>query len=236
MLRRYLILVCLVVALAVGLTYHHSASKEVASSRPSAPAGTLFDKQDKAVPGPREREVQSVKTEINVKPGERIAEVPPLKDEDRESRLGINAPPAPEEIFITSRRTLRWLGNVAAVTEDAAGGMDVLERRNGFAFVRVAPENFPKGALPVAFEARTGNLVVLTGKLSVQLKAAASVPDLSSEYSMDLVRSIVRLNLAIYQSSQPTQLTLTQLLTALRKDSRVVEADLEMIAERRNAQ
>jgi len=236
MLRRYLILVLLVTALAIGLTYYHSAGNEIATVRTPDQPSNLFDKQDKAVPGPRQREVQSLPSGVPTSPGGNRIEVPPAKNPERESRLGIDTPATPEELFVTSKRSLRWLVNVAAVSEGSASGMDVIETRNGFAFVRAAADNYPKGALPVAYEARTGNLVVLTGKLSVQLKPAVSVPSLSSEYSMDLVRNVARLNLAIYQSSQPTQLTLTQLLSALRNDSRVVEADLEMIAERRKAQ
>lgn len=238
MYRRYLILVAIVVALAIGLSLWHRPGKEVASVREQAAPGNLFDSQTRAeVPRPRNRETQSIPGEVTARNGRRILEAVDAKDEARAKRLGIDDPARPEEVFISGKRTLRLLDEVAAVTEDAAEGLDVVERRGGYAFVRVEPDReLPRGALPAAYEPRTGGIVVLTGKLSLQLKASQSAPDLSSEYSMELIRNVGRLNLAVYQSSQPTSSGLTQLLAALRKDTRVREADLELIGERRLAQ
>lgn len=209
-----------------------------ATSQPSGSNG-LFDHQapSASLPSARPRNVQSLADGPVGRGGMPSVSQSPSKDNVRSSRLGVNVAPRPEAIFTSGRRTFRWLETVAALAEDKAGSLDVIERRSGFAFVRVEPGSEPPaGSFPVAFEPRTGGLLVVTGKLSVHLKSAAAGVSLSQEYSLDLLRSIARLNTVTYQSSPPSLAKLTQLLTALRKDSRVVKADLEMLGEARTAQ
>jgi hypothetical protein len=237
MKQKQTILWVLTFAIALVLGWSFRRPKLVAVEAP--PVASLFDQQapPSALPASRPRDVQS-RPEGEGPRGSRRLERRSSAEGDRAVRLGLVAPAKPQEVFMSGRRTLRWLPEIFALPEDAdVRAADVVERSNGFVFVRVeSGGEAPNGSMLTVFESRTGRLLVVTGKLSVLLKASASGPTLSQEYSMDLVRSIARLNTAIFKSSQPTVAKLTELLEALSRDERVVKAELELIGERVTAQ
>jgi hypothetical protein len=229
--RRLIMAGCvLAVSLGLGLWRLYGGSVRAKAEAPGE-TKNLFDHQDHSsgVPAPRARPEHGASNG----PARRgLGSVPAdwaVPPAERARRLGLEPEARPGETIEAGRRSYRWAPSIVALSRKAPvpAGAEVVEQRSGFAFIRLElGTEPPKGALPVVFEPVTGQLYVVTGKLSVHLKSAAVTQSLSQDFSLELVTSIERLNRAIYKTSKPW----------LRRDERVVEANLELIGQPRVAQ
>jgi hypothetical protein len=112
---------------------------------------------------------------------------------------------------------------------------EVLERKERFVIYREAavPPQGAGGAVlrisggthPVLLNKETGNLAVVTGNLRVKL-AGAEASVLASSHGLTLAQEFPHLGTAFYTA--PEGADLLSVLSALRADPRVAQADLEL--------
>ena len=143
-------------------------------------------------------------------------------------------------IVIESFRSKRFLpDDIYAVKEneyDAQLPGDEIERANGYVFLQLSEgQSLPPEGLRTAIDPDSGLISVVTGRLKVKVKSEVAIGEIANEFNLQLSHSFGHLGLAFYEGNRSSSQELVDLLGLVRRDQRIISADLELLGPRRVA-
>jgi hypothetical protein len=129
-------------------------------------------------------------------------------------------------------QSLEILKGIAAVprTSFQTEMGDVIEENAKFTFFQSPPGRpFPSEGALVAVNPSTQGLVIVTGGIEVKFKEGDVSPQISQDFGIRHLQSFEEINVSFFQSSKRDINELINQVEALRRDSRVVRAELHIL-------
>jgi Open reading frame 2 N-terminal domain len=138
--------------------------------------------------------------------------------------------------FGSDGREYEFLPNVWALPRSkyvAASNLTPVDQEWGYVFVQTAAgDSAPPGAMPAAVSPAEHSLVVVTGAVAVKFGSSGISESFGQDFGLSLVRSLDDINVAYYQGPQNNGAELTALVDNLKRDPRVVRANLWIVDKR----
>jgi hypothetical protein len=138
--------------------------------------------------------------------------------------------------FGSDGREYEFLPNVWAFPRSkyvAASNLTPVDQEWGYVFVQTAAgDSAPPGAMPAAVSTAEHSLIIVTGAVAVKFGSSGISESFGQDFGLSLVRSLDDINVAYYQGPQNNAADLTNLVDNLRRDPRVVRANLWILDKR----